>query len=158
MNGVYKLVAVKGHQKLTSSSSSSSLPNRREIDNNYKNNTVIFYKIKTSPGKKTYPGPKQIYRILEKNSDTSTDIIKQDIITLEDENNFAGNFIPLLKKYIEKGNHICQLLLIKAIQNYHLHQLKMVPPIFKELDFAPKGFPVIYSKKLEAMVREFKPM
>jgi nicotinate phosphoribosyltransferase len=162
MNGVYKLVAVEVHQQLTSSSScslSSSLRSRRGIDNNYKdNNTIILYKLKTSPEKKTYPGPKQIYRILEKNSATSAYTIKQDIITLKDENNFADNAIPLLKKYIEKGNLICHPPSIKAIQNYHLDQLKIVPPFFKELGFVPKRFPVIYSGKLEAKVREFKPI
>ena len=58
----------------------------------------LVYKIKTSPGKKSYPGPKQIHRIFLNNS------LEFDLVTLEDEDvDDSNNSIPLLRKYAEKG-------------------------------------------------------
>jgi nicotinate phosphoribosyltransferase len=53
MNGVFKLVAIK-----------MPLAGYNELRVNEKK----FYKLKASPAMKTYPGPKQIYRILENGS------------------------------------------------------------------------------------------
>jgi nicotinate phosphoribosyltransferase len=77
MNGVYKLVAIK---------IPSSPPTRDEI----------LYKFKTSPAKRTYPGPKQIYRILENG------LIKNDFIALENEEQ-PSNSPPLLQKILDNS-------------------------------------------------------
>jgi hypothetical protein len=58
---------------------------------------ILLYKIKKSPGKQTYPGPKQIHRFLENN------LLKTDLVTLEDENISEGNSIPLLRKVVDRG-------------------------------------------------------
>ena len=69
MNGVYKLVAVKLHQV-------SEIGKKKSIHDK------ILYKMKTSPGKKNYPGPKQILRIIKNGK------IKKDILALEGKSRF----------------------------------------------------------------------
>ena len=139
MNGVYKLVAIKVQ------SSSSAGNNEGRVDNR------IFYKRKTSPAKKTYPGPKQIYRILENG------LIKSDFITLEGEEKIAVDSVPLLQKILDKGKILYKLPSIKQIQRFHLQQIKTLPPKFLDLDFVSENYPVLYSKQLEAETRQFKP-
>ncbi|HYV52729.1 MAG TPA: hypothetical protein VE971_05485, partial [Candidatus Eisenbacteria bacterium] len=51
----------------------------------------IIYKIKTSSGKRSYPGPKQVYGL-----------IKRDLIDLENEDK-PVNSLPLLEKIFDKG-------------------------------------------------------
>lgn len=126
MNGVYKLVAIK-------------VPTER-----------VFYKLKTSPGKRSYPGPKQIYRILEKG------LIKTDVIKLENEEQ-PMNSLPLLQKIFAKGDILSKMPSIKEIQLFHLQQLKTLPSKFLDLYFVPENFPVVYSKQLEAKSKEFTP-
>jgi nicotinate phosphoribosyltransferase len=137
MNGVYKLVAIKVP--------SSTLGNNEErVDER------IIYKIKTSSGKRSYPGPKQVYRIFENG------LIKSDLIELENEDK-PVNSLPLLQKIFDKGEILLKMPSIKEIQRFHLHQIKTLPPKFLDLDFIPKTFPVSYSKQLEAKNREFEP-
>ena len=138
MNGVYKLVAIKVQ------SSSSAGNNEGRVDNK------IFYKRKTSPAKKTYPGPKQIYRILENG------LIKSDFITLEGEEKIPVDSVPLLQKILDKGKILYKLPSIKQIQRFHLQQIKTLPPKFLDLE-SLENYPVLYSKQLEAETRQFKP-
>jgi len=135
MNGVYKLVAIR-------------LPSlgKEKMGN-------ILYKLKRSPGKKTYPGPKQIHRITINDGDST---IKTDLIALEDEHAPSGHSIPLLRKYVDHGKMLSDLPSLKEIQNYHQDQMRTLPDEFKALNFVPEKFPVIFSEKLEAITREFK--
>jgi nicotinate phosphoribosyltransferase len=150
MNGVYKLVAMRVPQSSPSQSLVAS-DKRTKVNNCNDENKKpqLIYKIKTSPGKKTYPGPKQIHRILENN------LIKVDLITLEDEvmnNNI--NSIPLLRKYIEHGKIIEEKPLIQTLQGFHLQQLSTLPSKFKNLEHVPETFPVKFSKKLVTLLNE----
>jgi len=133
MNGVYKLVAVK-------------TPAGKK-----KRDEKLIFKLKTSPGKKTYLGPKQVYRILENN------IIKKDVIALEDEKDIPDHSsVPLLRKFLDNRRILCKMPSTKEIQRHHLQQLNMLPPKFNDLDFVAKRFPVIHSEKLKAITQEFK--
>ncbi len=125
MGGVYKLVAVK--QYPASGIRKSSVYNK------------IIYKIKTSPGKQTYPGPKQIIRIIR------NDKIKRDILALEEEGNNLKDGVPLLVKMIDKGKLACYMPSLAEIQKYHIQQLKLLPKIYKKLEFV--SFPVEFGKK-----------
>ena len=138
MNGVYKLVAVKVPSSLLDGNNEGRVDER------------IFYKLKTSPAKKTYPGPKQIYRILENG------LIKSDFIALENEEKLPVDSVPLLQKVLDKGI-LSKMPSIKDVQRFHLNQIKTLPPKFLDLDFVPESFPVFYSKQLQARIREFKP-
>lgn len=125
MNGVYKLVGVKvptGKGKYTT-----------------------IYKLKTSPGKRTYPAPKQVFRTHENN------LIKRDIIGLENET--VSGASALLNKVMEKGKIKLNLPSLKKIQDFHLSQRETLPPRFRRVDCVPKVFPVRYSKKLEELAK-----
>ena len=139
MNGVYKLVAIKVPSSLLAGS------NEGRVDEK------IFYKLKSGPAKKTYPGPKQIYRVLENG------LIKSDFIALENEEKLQLDSHPLLQKILDKGNILSNMPSVKEIQRFHLHQIKTLPPKFLDLEFVPESFPVFYSKELKAKSREFKP-
>ncbi len=128
LNGVYKLVAIK---KPT-----------------FKNKFDLVFKLKTSPEKKTYPGPKQVYRFI------SDGVIKQDIIALEDEK--IPDAIPLLKKIMQRGKMLHKLPSLNTIQKYHLLQRDTLPKEFRIIDSIPKDYPVSYSEKLEKITSEFK--
>jgi nicotinate phosphoribosyltransferase len=133
MNGVYKLVAVK-------------TPAGKK-----KRDDKLIFKLKTSPGKKTYPGPKQVFRILEDN------IIKKDVIALEDEKDIPDHStVPLLRKFLDNRRILRKMPSTEEIQRHHLQQLNMLPSKFKDLYFVAKHFPVIYSEKLKAITEEFK--
>ena len=153
MNGVYKLVAMR-IPSLPSSSSSYSLTtsniNTKSNSHNDHNKGQLIYKIKTSPDKKTYPGPKQIHRILENN------LIKIDIVTLDNEavEDSNINSIPLLRKYIEHGKILEEMPSMQTLQKFHLQQLNILPSKFKQLDHVPEMFPVEFSNKLVTLLNE----
>ncbi|MGB8172529.1 MAG: nicotinate phosphoribosyltransferase [Nitrososphaeraceae archaeon] len=140
MNGVYKLVAIRMHR-----TSEDDKKTKQDDD-------ILVYKLKTSPGKETYPGPKQIFRIMENKK------IKKDFLKLEDEKQSRNDIgVPLLKKLFEGGKLLSKMPSIKEIQRYHLQQIDSLPTQFIDLDFEPKEFPVVYSKKLKTIIDKFKP-
>ena len=143
MNGVYKLVAIRTYR----TPEDNKKRKRRKQDDD-----ILVYKLKTSPGKETYPGPKQIFRIMENKK------IKKDFLKLEDEKQSRNDIgVPLLKKLFEGGKLLSKMPSIKEIQRYHLQQIDSLPTQFIDLDFEPKEFPVKYSKKLKTIKQEFKP-
>lgn len=131
MNGVYKLVAIR-------------IPPLEKG----KSSTVL-YKLKTSPGKKTYPGPKQIHRISRQDG-----IIETDLVALEGEMSPEHSF-PLLIRYLANGRLEHKLPSLDQIQKYHQDQMKTLPDEYKRLDINAEKFPVIFSDKLESVTREF---
>lgn len=128
MNGVYKLVAVK-------------VP----ADGNEK----VIYKLKTSTGKKTYPGPKQVYRIIENG------IIKSDVVVLEDEEGPDGA-IPVLTKYVERGHPVRSSPSLKEIQKFHRSQVKSLPDEFTDIASAIDSPPVRFSERIQETARLFQ--
>jgi nicotinate phosphoribosyltransferase len=145
-NGVYKMVAIeiehKDNLEKIMQEKLSGKKNSLQYYNYFdKNKKTVIYKIKTSPGKKTYPGPKQIHRILDKNSNA----LCYDIITLEDE--IVKDSNPLLKKVFENGHCIYPLPSLKEIQKYYKDQLDRFIP-FMNIRKVSENFPVKYSQKL----------
>jgi nicotinate phosphoribosyltransferase len=128
MNGVYKLVAIK-------------VP----ADGSEK----VLYKLKTSPGKKTYPGPKQVHRVIENGT------IQSDIVTLQDEK-APQNSIPLLTKYVENGRMTRQLPSMKEMQNFHRQQVKILPEEFTDITSEAESFPVRFSDRIKEVTRQFQ--
>jgi nicotinate phosphoribosyltransferase len=148
LNGVYKMVAtiVQREDKLNISNEEIKLSNGVEKTNGKANTRKsIIYKVKTSPGKHTYPGPKQIHRILDDKK-----ILVQDIISLADEH--VEGSLPLLEKVIENGSIVKSLPSLDATQLYHSQQVKMIP-FLTDLDQVQSS-PVGYSKKLVKLADE----
>jgi nicotinate phosphoribosyltransferase len=129
LNGVYKLTAIK-------------VP---AAEGKYR----VQHRIKTSPGKKTHPGPKQVFRIVENS------MLKTDIVGFEDEPT-PENSTPLLKKYMEGGRVVRQLPSLKEIQQLHQEQIMMLPCEFTDLGVTVNIFPVRFSDRLEAAIQQFK--
>jgi nicotinate phosphoribosyltransferase len=127
MNGVYKLVAVK-------------IRNPANECGEYK----TLYKSKTSVGKETYPGSKQIGRLIEDN------VLERDYLILENEKP-PDKCLLLLKKYLEDGNSILEMPSIFEIQDYCLKQLELLPTALKSLDVEPVEFPVVISQKIKSL-------
>ncbi|HXT83552.1 MAG TPA: nicotinate phosphoribosyltransferase, partial [Verrucomicrobiae bacterium] len=149
-NGVYKMVAVELQKQMVLPQNKKNNVNNQGDSSQYfysKNGQkIIFYKIKTSPGKKAYPGPKQIHRILDKSLNLS-----YDIVTLEGE--VVDKSIPLLKKIIENGYSIYSLPSLKEIQEYYKNQLQIISD-FIDIYKVPESFPVRYSQKLDKIYDE----
>jgi nicotinate phosphoribosyltransferase len=127
MNGIYKLVAVK-----------VCYPNKGS------DKSEMLYKSKTSVGKETYPGPKQVSRFIENS------VLKKDYLILENENPSDG-CILLLKKYLGDGNRVLDMPTIFEIQKYCLYQLELLPIVLKSLDRDPFLFPVVVSQKIKSL-------
>jgi nicotinate phosphoribosyltransferase len=130
MNGVYKLVAIK-------------IPPVEKGERGR-----ILYKLKKSPGKKTYPGPKQVHRTIKDG------IIKTDLIALEDEL-APEQSIQLLMKFVANGRVERRLPSLDEVQRYGQEQTRMLPSEFKRLDVTAEKFPVVFSDRLETIAREF---
>lgn len=142
MNGVYKLVAVRKPRR----SSALGKNNKSGIDTDR-----VVYRIKTSAGKKTYPGPKQIHRTLENG------LIRRDLIALENEKEIPADSIPLLKKFVEDGELLIKIPSIKEIQEFHLQQVRILPSQYLDLESIPEIYPVVFSEKLEDLKRQLRP-
>ncbi|HZD35723.1 MAG TPA: nicotinate phosphoribosyltransferase [Nitrososphaeraceae archaeon] len=127
MNGVYKLVAVK-------------VRNSSMEYGEYK----TLYKSKTSVGKETYPGPKQVGRLIEDN------VLERDYLMLENEKP-PDKCILLLKKWLENGNSALGMPSIFEIQDYCSKQLELLPTALKSLDVEPVVFPVVISQKIGSL-------
>jgi len=138
LNGVYKLVATRILPKFL-------IKNRRPASEK------IHYTLKTSPAKKTYPGGKQVYRILENG------LIKSDLVALEDEKEPQLEAPPLLQKFLDNGKILLRLPSLNGIRAYHLDQIKTLPQKFLNLDIVQESFPVSYSNRLQAEIRNFRP-
>lgn len=129
LNGIYKLVAIKQYSKT-------------------KNKYEIFYKMKTSVNKISYPGPKQVFRF-EKNNH----IIK-DIIALEDEK--IDDATPLLLQYLKDGKLIQKLPTLFEIRKYHQKQIASLSERFKKISNEKVEYPVFLSKKLKKTMKELQ--
>jgi len=125
LDGVYKLVAVKY---------------KPAAGGNYR----ISYKQKTSPGKRTYPAPKQVFRVLRYGK------IRKDVLTLQGDT--IDKATPLLIQYMEGGNLIEKLPTLSDIQDRHKEQSKILPEPLKELDSKPGPELVVISKKLKQII------
>ena len=99
-------------------------------------------KIKLSAEKQTYPGIKQVYRILEKDG-----IYEKDVLALESE---YVHRIPLLEKVVENGKRIIPRIELKEIRNYCLEEIAKMPEHTKRLVANP--YELIISKGLTNLV------
>lgn len=148
LNGVYKMVAtiVQREDKSNIRNKEIKLSNDIEkTDGKVNTQKLVIHKVKTSPGKHTYPGPKQIHRILDDEK-----ILVQDIISLADE--YIEGSLPLLEKIIVNGSIVKSLPSLDAAKLHHSQQVQMIP-FLTNMDQA-QNFPVGYSKKLLKLTDE----
>ena len=102
-------------------------------------------RFKLSPGKKTYPMAKQVFRQLDQEGKFCL-----DLVTRADET-AAGE--PLLIPVIRRGQLVASLPSLETIRERCRHQLASLPDRLKSLTAIP-DYPIAYSDLLEANARE----
>ena len=125
LDGSYKLVAVK-------------------IRSSGKKKYQLRYRQKLSTGKHTYPGPKQVFRILLEGK------IQKDILTLEGDS--IEGAMPLLIQYINQGRLIQRLPSLKDIQAICKDQVNTLPDSYIDLGLEPQASPLVISDKLKQII------
>ena len=101
-------------------------------------------RIKLSPGKKTYPMAKQVYR-----QRGAGGRFRRDLVTRADE---TAEGEPLLVPVVRGGRLVAPLPSLEAIRARCRDQLAALPDRLKPLDATP-DYPVTYSDLLEADAR-----
>jgi len=104
------------------------------------------YRAKTSEGKMTLPGPKQIYRKYNLKKQ-----ISEDILTLQDER-MPVNARPLLIKVLENGSLIKELPDINEIREFAKQELRTLPSRFLRLTGSEPP-PLKLSAKLQRLAK-----
>jgi nicotinate phosphoribosyltransferase len=119
LSGIYKLVSVKRDGK-------------------------TIYRVKTSEGKRTIPGAKQIYRRYSPNGE-----ILRDTLALENEEAPAGT-VPLLSKVIHNGRLVADLQTLNVIKDKAVKEIATLPSKYKSLTASEKP-PLTLSPKLDQL-------
>ncbi|MBI4980984.1 nicotinate phosphoribosyltransferase [Candidatus Woesearchaeota archaeon] len=106
-----------------------AVPDAPKLETVYKlaelrEDTKIKYCAKFSPGKESYPGRKQVFRVKKKG------IFEKDIIGHEDEN--LGE--PILVEVVRNGEVVYDLPSLDEIKSYVKTQLAQLPERFLEID------------------------
>ena len=101
-------------------------------------------KFKLSPGKRTYPMAKQVFRRRDRNSKFSGDHITQSEETAEGE--------PLLIPVLQSGNLVAELPTLESIRERCRDQLAALPARLLGLNAQP-DYSITYSDALEAHAR-----
>lgn len=111
-----------------------------------KRNGRTSYHVKTSEGKRTIPGDKQVYRKYSQKGE-----ILEDIIALEDEEAPVGAE-PLLLKVFDRGKLVYNFPSIDAVRERAGKEIAHLPAKYKSLTGSAKP-PVKLSSKLEHLSR-----
>lgn len=105
-------------------------------------------KMKMSKGKSSYPGEKQVYRILNDNK-----MYIKDILALNTENILDG--IPLLETIIENGKRVFQRKSLEETKNYCLNEISKFPPyVVGRVDINENLFYMEKSPGLKKLIEE----
>jgi len=104
----------------------------------------LNFRVKTSEGKRTIPGAKQIFRKYSAGGE-----IKEDLLALQDEENVTGGD-PLLVKVLENGKVVYPLPKLKVIRERTMSGVARLPAKYRELT-NPQAMPVHLSSRLERL-------
>jgi nicotinate phosphoribosyltransferase len=103
-------------------------------------------RVKTSEGKRTIPGAKQVYRRLSENGK-----IQRDILALENERQPEGT-IPLMVKVMKGGEMIQAMPQLRFIQEHARKEVASLPPKFRNLTGSRKP-PLGLSPRLRELTK-----
>ncbi len=110
-----------------------------------RDNNSVLYTAKLTPGKESYPGKKQVFRVFKDGK------MSHDVVGLEDEK--LGE--PLLKKVMEKGELAHPLPDWVAIREYVAGQISSLPEKLKDLNHN-RDYRVDTSSKLQVLFDDIK--
>ena len=104
-------------------------------------------RFKRSEGKVTYPGRKQVNRVLE-----GAGVIARDHLLLEGE---AGKGTPLLEKVMEGGRRLAPSPSLATLRQRAVDGLSSLPEALRSLDAEPTvSPPLIVSSSIETILRK----
>ncbi|HVB98718.1 MAG TPA: nicotinate phosphoribosyltransferase, partial [Candidatus Dormibacteraeota bacterium] len=103
---------------------------------------------KFSPGKATYPGPKQVFRLRDRSGQFT-----EDRIALAGERLARGE--PLLLPAIRKGRRVCPAAPLGEARDRCRKHLLLLPERYRRID-RRAAFPVSYSPRLERMFEQMR--
>ncbi|MBU3934719.1 nicotinate phosphoribosyltransferase [Patescibacteria group bacterium] len=112
-----------------------------EIDKSGK----ILYCAKFSPGKESYPGKKQVFRIKEEGK------FKRDIVGLDDENLGEKQLVDIFKN----GKLVYQRKSLDDVKNYVVEQITQIPQDLLSIDRDIK-YEVLLSDKLKELFEDVR--
>lgn len=118
LQGIYKIVATKRNGKKS-------------------------YRVKTSEGKRTLPGAKQVYRTYSESGE-----IQEDVIALDDESPPEGE--PLLTKILSHGKLVYKCPKLETVRDRAKKDVARLPANYKQLKSSLPP-PVTLSPKLEEL-------
>ena len=102
-------------------------------------------RVKLSPSKVTIPELKQVYRVY-----SDMELIKEDVIAIDEEPSPESAARPLLVKVIEKGRLVYEIPSLAEAREYAKKQVETLPHEFKDLVGITEP-PVRLSPKLSAL-------
>lgn len=105
----------------------------------------VQYKAKLTPGKESYPGRKQVFRVYKKNK------VHKDIIGLETEK--LGKL--MLKKVMTKGRLTKKLPNLDTLRKYASQQISTLPDSLKEIN-KKYEYPVRVSKEIIKIMNQLR--
>lgn len=100
--------------------------------------------MKCTPGKKSLPGRKQVYRHIEKN------IFRKDVIGLDGENDIGTK---LLVPIFDRGELVYTLPNLSEIKKYIEDQILSLPEEYKKLSVQRRRYNVEVSEKLAVLIQ-----
>ncbi|MBI4588670.1 MAG: nicotinate phosphoribosyltransferase [Candidatus Rokubacteria bacterium] len=106
--------------------------------------------LKTSPGKTTWTGRKQVYRVLDANGRFSG-----DVLALRDEPPPGASAELLLRTVMESGRPLAAHPPLTAVRDYCLAQIAQLPQEVRRIRNAGT-YPVRYSDRLVALQRSLE--
>ncbi|GAB4368044.1 MAG: nicotinate phosphoribosyltransferase [Calditrichia bacterium] len=109
----------------------------------------IRYRAKFSPNKATYPGKKQVYRMIAANGQFIRDIIGTP------EEKISGDHFPLLVPILKAGKLVGDLPEIDHIRQSFFTNIQKLPEIYQRFD-NPETYPVLYSETLQNLFQTLK--
>jgi nicotinate phosphoribosyltransferase len=108
------------------------------------------YVLKTSPGKETWTGEKQVYRFRARDGR-----FVGDVIALRDEPPAAAGADPLLRTVMQSGRLVAPHPPLAAVREHCAAQVAALPQELRRLR-NPGSYPVSYSEGLTSLQRSLK--
>jgi nicotinate phosphoribosyltransferase len=107
-------------------------------------NGELSFRVKTSEGKRTLPGAKQVYRKYSPKGE-----IREDILALADENEIPSGE-PLLVEVLNRGRLVYDLPRLSEIRKRAAKNVSKLPAEYRDLNNSQPA-PVVVSQKLQRL-------
>ena len=107
-------------------------------------NGELSFRVKTSEGKRTLPGAKQVYRKHSPNGE-----VVEDVLALASENEIPRGE-PLLVEVLNRGKSVYSMPRLKAIREAAIKNVSTLPAKFRNLN-SSYAAPVVLSRKLRRL-------